>query len=77
MAYTYKKKITITGQSGAGTDYQIPLMVGESSGSSGANFHLEGNSLKFPATKNDGGDIKFFASDESTVLKNFISPAIS
>lgn len=72
MAYTYKKKITITGQSGAGTDYQVLLSVGESSGSSGANFHLEGNSLKFPTTKNDGGDIKFFASDESTVLKFWV-----
>lgn len=68
MAYTYKKKITITGQSGAGTDYQVPFLVGESTGSTGSNFNLEGNSLNFPSAKNNGGDLKFLDSTETIDL---------
>ncbi|MBU1151777.1 Ig-like domain-containing protein, partial [Patescibacteria group bacterium] len=60
---TNRKAITLTGQSGAGTDFQIKLAVGESSGSGGADFHLEGNSADFPAEKNDGGDLRFADND--------------
>jgi len=68
MSYAYKKQITITGQSGAGTDYQVPLLIGETSGASGENFDLGGYSLDFPSAKGDGGDLKFYADDETTVL---------
>ena len=46
--WSYRKKITIQGQSGAGIDYQVLLKVGESSGASGCDFHVEGHSANFP-----------------------------
>ncbi len=66
--WQYRKKITITGQSGAGTDYQIKLKVGESSGASGANFHLEGHSSNFPSNSNQSGDLRFTDDDGTTQL---------
>jgi len=66
--WTYRKKITITGATGAGTNYQIPLLIGESSGASGYNFHLEGKSASFPSGRDAGGDLRFTASDGSTLL---------
>ena len=51
--WTYRKKITITGQTGAGTNYQVLLKVGESSGSIDYDFHVEGHSQVFPSGKND------------------------
>jgi hypothetical protein len=70
--WSYRKKITITGQSGAGTDFQVLLKVGESSGSSGDDFHIEGNSESFPTGKDVGGDINFTSDDESTELKFWV-----
>ena len=64
--YSYRKKITITGQSGAGTDYQVKLMVGESSGSSGANFNLGGHVLS------SFNDLRFTDNDGSTLLDYWI-----
>ena len=53
--WSYRKEITITGQSGAGTYYQVDLGVGDSAG---GDFHLEGNCTNFPqdiiVTDNDG-----------------------
>ena len=66
--WTYRKKITITGQTGAGTNYQVLLKVGESSGASGADFHVEGHSALFPSDKNDSGDLRFTDNDETTLL---------
>ena len=66
--WQYRKKITITGATGAGTDYVVLLKVGESSGSTDYDFHLEGLSENFPSNKNDGGDLRFTASDETTLL---------
>ena len=60
--YSYRKLITITGQSGAGTGYQVFLKVGESSGSSGADFHIESHAENFP------NDIRFTDNDETTEL---------
>lgn len=64
--YTYRKKITLSGSSGAGTGYQVLIKVGESSGSSGANIHLEGHALNFP------NDIRFTASDGETQYNYWI-----
>lgn len=64
--YSYRKKVTIAGSSGAGTGYQILLKIGESAGSSGADFHLEGHALNFP------NDIRFTASDEITQYSYWI-----
>ncbi|PKM88304.1 hypothetical protein CVU83_01905 [Candidatus Falkowbacteria bacterium HGW-Falkowbacteria-2] len=66
--YTYRKKITITGQTGAGTGYQVPVLVGESSGAAGANVHVAGHSLSFPSAKNVSGDLRFRGSDGTTEL---------
>jgi hypothetical protein len=69
-AWKWRKQITISGSSGAGTNYQVLLKVGESSGATGYNFHLERLSAKFPSGKNDGGDLRFTASD-GTTLQDF------
>jgi hypothetical protein len=67
-SWLYKKKITITGQAGAGTNYQVPLKIGETSGASGADFNLGGHSSNFPSGKNVGGDLRFFGKDNTTSL---------
>ena len=36
--YQYRKKVTISGSSGAGENYQVKLSIGSSSG---GDFHLE------------------------------------
>ena len=65
--WAYRKKITISGSTGAGTNYQVLLKVGESSGATGADFNLGGLSAKFPSGKNDGGDLRFTAADGVTL----------
>jgi len=67
-SWKYRKKITIIGQPGAGTNYQVLLKIGESSGVSGADFHLEGHSADFPSRRNQSGDLRFTASDGTTLL---------
>jgi hypothetical protein len=74
--WAYRKKITIAGSTGAGTNYQVLLKVGESSGAGGYDFHLEGLSAKFPSRKNDGGDLRFTASD-GTTLQDFWVESVS
>ena len=53
--WSYRKEITITGQSGAGTNYPVDLDIGASAG---GDFHLEGHCTNFPqdieVTDNDG-----------------------
>ena len=64
--WQYRKKITISGSSGAGTNYQVLLKVGESSGAIGANFHINGHSANFPT------DIRFTADDGTTLLSFWV-----
>lgn len=59
MAFAFVKIISLKGETSAGTDYQVKLKVGQSSGSSGADFHLDDDSDNFPAAKGDGGDFSF------------------
>lgn len=66
--WDYRQKINVTGQSGAGTDYQVKLLVGESSGASGEDFHLDNKSDNFPSAKDDGGDLRFTDNDGTTLL---------
>jgi hypothetical protein len=66
--WSYRKKINLTGQTGAGTDYQVKLLIINSGGPLGPDFDLEGNSANFPAEKNDGGDLRFTADDGTTEL---------
>ncbi|MHC1623454.1 MAG: DUF2341 domain-containing protein [Candidatus Methanospirareceae archaeon] len=53
--WSYRKKVTITGQSGAGTNYQVDFSIGAAAG---GDFHLEGHCSSFPndirVTDNDG-----------------------
>ena len=66
--WKYRRGITIQGSSGAGTNYQVLLKVGESSGASGCDFHLDNKSDNFPSGKNEGGDLRFTSSDGTTLL---------
>jgi len=68
----YRKKITINGSSGAGTNYQVLLKVGESSGASGCDFHVEGHSANFPSDKNQSGDLRFTDNDGITLLSFWV-----
>jgi hypothetical protein len=61
--YNYRKKITITGQSGAGSNYQVKLTIGSSAG---GDFNLGGAALSFP------NDIRFTDDDGSTQLDYWI-----
>jgi len=61
--YSYRKAITITGQSGAGTNYQVKLSIGASTG---GNFNLGGHATNFP------NDIAFTDNDETTELDYWI-----
>lgn len=70
--WTYRKLINISGSAGAGTNYQVKFLVGESSGSSGYDFHLEGHSSLFPSSKGDGGDLRFTAEDGETLLNFWV-----
>lgn len=58
--YGYRKKITITAQSGAGTNYQVKLLIGKTSGATGEQFDLNGHCL------DNMNDIRFTGSDETT-----------
>ena len=63
--WSYRKEISITGQSGAGTNYQAKLNIGDSAG---GDFHLEGHCTNFPqdieVTDNDGTSLlKFWIED--------------
>jgi len=66
--WTYRRKITISGSSGAGTNYQVLLKIGESLGATGCHFHLDGLSANFPSERNQGGDLRFTADDGVTLL---------
>ena len=61
--WSYRKAITITGQSGAGTSYQVDLDIGDSAG---GDFHLEGHCTNFPQ------DIEVTDNDGTTLLDFFI-----
>ena len=62
--WLYRKKIPISGSSGAGADYQIKIKVGESNGASNYDFHLEGN------CQPDFDDVRF-ADDNGTTLLDY------
>lgn len=65
--FTRAYRVPLTGGSGGSDGYQLQLLVGESSGSSGADFNVGGNSQDFPSGEDVGGDFKFVKSDGSVV----------
>lgn len=64
--YSYRKKITLTGQAGAGTNYQVKLKIGKAPGAIGEDFDLEGHCLDSMI------DIRFTDNDQSTLLDYWI-----
>jgi hypothetical protein len=61
--WSYRKTVSITGQTGAGTDYQVNLSIGDSSG---GDFHLESHCTSFP------NDIQVTDNDQTTPLDYWV-----
>jgi len=72
VGWKRRKKITITGSPGAGTNYQVLLKVGESSDTTGCDFNVEGHSTNFPSDTNQSGDLRFTSSDGTTPLSFWV-----
>jgi len=66
--WAYKKKLTISGSTGAGSNYQVLLKVGESATASGCDFHVQGCSYNFPSSTNQSGDLRFVDNDDVSIL---------
>jgi len=70
MAYltgwSYRKSITVSRASGAVTDYQMKILVGESSGATGENVDCNSHCLQ------NFNDLRFTTSDGTTLLKYWI-----
>ena len=64
--WTYRKSITLSRASGAVTNYQMKLLIGESSGASGEDVDCGGHCLS------SFNDLRFTASDGSTLLDYWI-----
>jgi len=64
--YTHRKSVAIGASTGAGTNYPVKLLVGESSGATGSQFHLEGHAQSF------GVDLRFYAADGTTPLSYWV-----
>lgn len=66
--WSYRKTVTITGQAGAGTLYQVDLSIGDSAG---GDFHLENHCTSFPndiqVTDNDGVTVLDYWVEDLTV----------
>lgn len=69
--WSYRKQITISGSSGAGTNYQVLLKVGETSGASGEDFDVEGH-CQDTDWSNGVDDITFTDDDETTELYHWL-----
>jgi hypothetical protein len=64
--WTYRKAVTLSRASGQVADYQMKLLVGESSGATGENVDCEGHCAS------DFDDLRFTASDGTTLLPYWI-----
>ena len=60
--FWYRKTLTYTGAAGAGTDYEVLVLVGETSGAVGEDFSLEGKAVDFPH------DLLFVDNDDVTEI---------
>jgi len=69
--YSYRKQITFTGSTGAGTGYQIPLEVHFEPGTDGNGVvYLGGHSQNFP------NDIRFTDDDGTTLLDHWLQERV-
>jgi YD repeat-containing protein len=66
QGWTYRKAVTLSRASGAVTNYQMKLLVGESSGASGENVDCNGH------CRTDFNDLRFTTSDGQTLLDYWI-----
>jgi len=67
--YNYRKEIPITGQLGAGTNYQVKLTVHSGAGADSTGVvYLDNHCLDFPC------DIRFTDNDEVTELDHWLEP---
>ncbi len=64
----YRKLIPITGSSGAGAGYQIKILVGESSGTTGTNVNVDSHSI---ASSGIFDDVRFTDDDGATELSHW------
>lgn len=64
--WSYRKSVTLSRASGAITDYQMKLLVGESSGAAGENVDCGG------LCKTDFSDLRFTKADGTTLLDYYI-----
>ncbi len=64
--WPYRKKINLRGQTGAGTNYQVKLTVGQNEHAANAHFHVNGHSVNFPH------DIRFTADDGETFIPYWV-----
>jgi autotransporter-associated beta strand protein len=64
--YQFRKPLAINAGSGAGTGCQVLVRVGESSGASGCDLHLEGHAMNFPS------DVRFTDNDGTTELGHWL-----
>jgi hypothetical protein len=64
--WAYRKSITLSRASGAVTDYQMKLLVGESSGAVGEDVDCGG------LCATDFDDLRFTAADGTTLLNYWI-----
>jgi hypothetical protein len=68
--WEYRQKITIQGQAGAGTNYEVLFKIGESAGAAGFDFYLDTPGGNFP------NDIRFTDVDGETLLNYWIEETI-
>lgn len=61
--WSHRKTVTVTGQAGAGTNYQVDFSIG---GASGGDFHLENHCTSFP------NDIEVTDNDQTTTLDYWV-----
>lgn len=71
--WIHRKKITITGNASAGANYPVELLIGETSGATGEQFDLGGNSAIFPPSNDNGGDLRFTDNDGTTLLSFYVA----
>ncbi len=57
--YRTSYRIPLTAGAGGSSGFQMQILVGESSGSVGASFDVDGQSTDFPSGENVGGDFVF------------------
>jgi len=66
QGWTYRKAVTLSRASGAVTNYQMRLLVGETSGASGEDVDCNGH------VQADFDDLRFTTSDKTTLLDYWI-----